>query len=164
MKREQYPVYVSENVVQKSKDTSGDEFPDDALTVYSEAFNVLLKKNADYGPRNISDSPGGPLNGLLVRMHDKMGRLRNLMQTGAEPENESVRDTLLDLANYALIGMLVIDGKWPGSGEREPRYVCADPNCVRDDAVHGKPKTLLCIDAECLNERGELHLRGQACP
>jgi Nucleotide modification associated domain 1 len=87
-----------------------------ATTVAQQAKNnveLLLKKHADYGPRNISQSPGGPLNGLRVRMHDKLARINNLIDSGVAPENESLIDSFQDLANYALIAQLVIRGEWP---------------------------------------------------
>lgn len=94
-------------------ETEADAFTASAHRLYTEAVDVLLSKHADYGPKNISDAPGGALNGLRVRMHDKMARLNNLVDTGVTPKHESIRDTLVDLANYALIGVLVIDGDWP---------------------------------------------------
>ena len=76
---------------------------------------LLFKKHKDYGPKNISQSPGGPLNGLRVRMHDKLARLNHLVDKGQEPQvlDEKLTDTLLDLANYAIIGVLVLKGEWP---------------------------------------------------
>lgn len=88
------------------------EFKDAVAKTYSEAEELLLRKHMDYGPKNISESPGGPVNGLRVRMHDKLARINNLYESGATPENESLRDSFLDMANYALIAMLVLDGKW----------------------------------------------------
>ena len=77
-----------------------------------ELSALLLSKHADYGPKNISDSPGGPLNGLRVRMHDKLARLNNLVDSGADPHHESLEDTFKDMANYAVIGLLVLRGQW----------------------------------------------------
>lgn len=85
----------------------------DVSEVASHAVMVLLSKHDDYGPKNIALSPGGPLNGLRVRMHDKMARINHLIDTGADAKNEPLRDSFLDLANYAIIAMLVLDGKWP---------------------------------------------------
>jgi hypothetical protein len=79
---------------------------------YIEAEQLLLRKHRDYGPKNISGSPGGALNGLRVRIHDKLARINNLYDSGATPENESLRDSFIDMANYALIALLVIDGEW----------------------------------------------------
>ena len=89
------------------------EFQDDLAGQFSEAQAVLLKKHADYGPKNISLSPGGPLNGLRVRMWDKLARINNLIDNGVTPENESLKDSFLDLANYSIIAMMVLDGQWP---------------------------------------------------
>jgi hypothetical protein len=75
---------------------------------------LLIKKQKDYGPKNISDSPGGPLNGLRVRMFDKLARINNLVETGVTPENESLRDSFMDIANYAIIAMMVLDKQWEG--------------------------------------------------
>ena len=88
------------------------EFTQAVSKVYKEAEVLLISKHKDYGPKNISGSPGGPLNGLRVRMHDKLARINNLIDSGATPENESLRDSFIDMANYALIAMLVIDGDW----------------------------------------------------
>ena len=88
------------------------EFTQAVAKVYAEAEELLVRKHKDYGPKNISGSPGGPLNGLRVRMHDKLARINNLIDSGATPENESLRDSFIDMANYALIAMLVIDGDW----------------------------------------------------
>jgi hypothetical protein len=46
-------------------------------------------------------------------MWDKMARINHLVESGATPENESLKDSFLDLANYAIIAMLVLDGEWP---------------------------------------------------
>lgn len=74
---------------------------------------LLLSKHADYGPLNISQSPGGALNGLRVRMHDKLARINHLIDSGADPQHESLIDSFIDLGNYALIAQLVIRGEWP---------------------------------------------------
>jgi hypothetical protein len=74
----------------------------------------MVKKHHDYGPYNIAHAPGGAMNGLIVRMHDKMTRLENLHYKGDTPNYESIEDTLIDLANYAIIGLLVQRGQWEG--------------------------------------------------
>lgn len=84
----------------------------DAELIAQKAVNLLIQKHEDYGPSNISDAPGGALNGLSVRLHDKIARLNNLLSNNKEPQNESIQDTFIDILNYALIALLVIDGKW----------------------------------------------------
>lgn len=80
---------------------------------YDELYDILISKQNDYGPNNIQNAPGGPLNGLQVRLYDKMSRLINLINSGAKPENESLRDTFVDIANYGVIGMMILDGTFP---------------------------------------------------
>ena len=77
-----------------------------------EAVTLLLRKHADYGPNNIALSPFGPLEGLTVRLWDKVARLAHLLKEGKEPDNESIRDTLIDISNYGLIGLMVVDDCW----------------------------------------------------
>jgi hypothetical protein len=84
----------------------------DAMETARKAVDLLIKKHDDYGPTNISDAPGGPLNGLSVRLHDKVARLNHLLSNGKQPKNEAIEDTFIDILNYALIALLVIDGKW----------------------------------------------------
>jgi hypothetical protein len=88
--------------------------PDDLYIIHNELAIIMLKKHEDYGPLNISGAPGGAMNGLRVRMYDKLARLNNLIDTGDTPNYESIEDTLIDLANYAIIGLLVQRGQWEG--------------------------------------------------
>lgn len=88
------------------------EFAAVVQSYFDDNAALLLRKHRDYGAKNISQSPGGALNGLRVRMHDKLARINHLIDSGKEPENESLRDSFIDLANYATIALLVIDGKW----------------------------------------------------
>lgn len=88
-------------------------FKEASSIVYKEALDVLIKKQNDYGPKNIAQAPGGPINGLRVRMHDKLSRINHLVESGATPENESLRDSFLDMMNYSAIGLMVLDGDWP---------------------------------------------------
>lgn len=88
------------------------EFERYAADTYDELYHLLMSKHQDYGPKNISLSPGGPINGLRVRMHDKLARINNLVDTQAVPSHESLEDSFKDMANYAIIGLLVLRGQW----------------------------------------------------
>ena len=91
------------------------EFVANVWRILDTAGNLLIRKHKDYGPKNISHSPGGALNGLRVRMWDKTARINNLLDSGVQPSNESLRDSYLDLLNYCAIAMLVLDDQWPES-------------------------------------------------
>lgn len=93
--------------------TDLDQFQANADAVFRQLSTVLVSKQRDYGPYNISRAPGGPINGLLVRMNDKMERLKNLYYGSTEPQNETLEDSFIDMANYAVICLMVQRGEWP---------------------------------------------------
>lgn len=74
--------------------------------------SIFAEKRADYGPSTEETfRKFGPVS-FLVRMHDKLNRLDNLFVKGdtvRKVRDESVRDTLIDLANYCIIALIEID-------------------------------------------------------
>ena len=66
--------------------------------------NLYAKKNSDYGDSfGISIKKYGVIAGL-TRISDKFNRLENLILTKDQKVNdESINDTLLDLASYAIM-------------------------------------------------------------
>jgi hypothetical protein len=85
-----------------------------------EQWELFCKKQKDYGPKNISvgtnleteEEVKLALTGLWFRMNDKMQRFQQIVINNQEPENESLMDTFMDLANYALIAQLVKEKVW----------------------------------------------------
>jgi hypothetical protein len=76
--------------------------------VQSEALELFRKKNADYGD---AFATYGPI-GVIVRMGDKINRLVSINQNGVTlVDSESVRDTLIDLHNYAAMAVMLLDEK-----------------------------------------------------
>lgn len=88
-------------------------FEEDVNDIAFELVQLLLKKHKDYGPKNINQSPFGAINGLIVRMWDKIARIVHLTKNKQHAVNESLEDSFMDLANYAIIGLMVQRGKWP---------------------------------------------------
>ena len=108
------PVELTTDLMKAVRNNGANKEFNEALQFkFQEAKALLLQKHEDYGPTNISNAPGGPLNGLRVRIHDKSARINHLLDSGVEPKNESLRDSFLDMANYAIIALMVIDGDWP---------------------------------------------------
>lgn len=70
---------------------------------------MLDKKQQDYGPNNIAKFG---LQGCVVRASDKIERLIHLGKTGGTPKFESVEDSLRDMSNYGVIGLLCARGVW----------------------------------------------------
>lgn len=67
------------------------------------------KKQTDYGSNNISDF--GEF-GVIVRMNDKMARIKNLTKNGQPPQNESLDDSYSDIGNYSVIALMLRNGEW----------------------------------------------------
>lgn len=85
------------------------------LELAHENIQLADRKQQDYGPNNILYS--GEL-GIIVRCQDKLCRLKHLIEKGGAVMNESIEDSYRDLANYALIGILLRRGDWEDK-ERE---------------------------------------------
>ena len=80
--------------------------PDQLAQVQKEGYELFVKKNKDYGD---SFATYGPI-GVIVRMGDKISRLTSLTNSGIQlVDNESVRDTLIDLHNYAAMAVMLMD-------------------------------------------------------
>jgi hypothetical protein len=74
--------------------------------VHDEALELFRKKNNDYGD---AFATYGTI-GVIVRMGDKIQRLISVTNKGvALVDNESLRDTLIDLHNYAAMGIMLLD-------------------------------------------------------
>lgn len=77
---------------------------DEELNYWVDSISrILVRKQRDYGHHNIARFGRA---GLLVRMHDKVARLENLLQWSTDPENESVVDNFIDVIGYASIGIM----------------------------------------------------------
>lgn len=112
--RYKYPATItSANWSDKKPSTEELEFGMYLSAVASELVILLESKQKDYGPRSVNGAPGGPINGLLVRLHDKFSRANNLASNNKIPNNESLRETFIDIAGYALLAIMVIDEKFP---------------------------------------------------
>jgi hypothetical protein len=97
----------------QSVSNSNTEFAFHVWEIMDEIGNLLITKQMDYGPGNINNAHGGPINGLLVRIGDKFERLKNLYRHGSTPKHEPIEDSFKDMANYAVIALMIQRGKWP---------------------------------------------------
>ena len=76
--------------------------------VQQEGLELFKRKNKDYGD---AFATYGPI-GVLVRIGDKINRLQSISNTGIQMvDDESIRDTLIDLHNYAGMAVMLIDEK-----------------------------------------------------
>jgi hypothetical protein len=75
-------------------------------TIHNETLQVFIKKNADYGDAFAKFG----LIGVLMRIEDKIQRALSISKSGIIlVQDEGLRDTLLDLHNYAAMALMLMD-------------------------------------------------------
>lgn len=78
--------------------------PMDIWMVENGITDTLVRKQTDYGHHNIARFGR---NGIVVRCHDKLARLKNLhLLRAGQAANESLVDTYTDIIGYSAIGMM----------------------------------------------------------
>lgn len=105
----------------KKKQFTQKDFLTRLEALYARNVDISRRKNSDYATGadpfsnfRICEGLGIPAEvGIVVRMSDKMARISNLIKPGAKAQvvDESVLDTLSDLANYAMILRMYIEQK-----------------------------------------------------
>lgn len=71
-----------------------------------ECLELFRKKNQDYGD---AFAKFGVI-GVLMRIEDKIQRSLSITKNGVQLVNdESLKDTLMDLHNYAAMGVMLLD-------------------------------------------------------
>jgi hypothetical protein len=74
--------------------------------VQTEALDLFKKKNADYGD---AFAEYGVI-GVLMRIEDKLKRSVSITKNGVNlVKDEKIRDTLIDLHNYAAMAIMLLD-------------------------------------------------------
>lgn len=76
-------------------------------TIQDSCREIFIHKNADYGDAFASHGTIG----VLVRINDKLSRYTNITKRGIEIKvsDETLRDTLMDLHNYAAMAIMCLD-------------------------------------------------------
>lgn len=76
------------------------------LNIQDEAFQLFVKKNTDYGD---AFAKYGVI-GVLMRIEDKLQRSMSITKNGVNLiHDEGIRDTLIDLHNYAAMALMLLD-------------------------------------------------------
>ena len=74
--------------------------------VQNEGLELFKKKNKDYGDAFANYGPVG----VIVRIGDKIQRLTHITKNTIHlVKNENIRDTLIDLHNYAAMAIMLLD-------------------------------------------------------
>lgn len=94
------------NKTNKVTENSSDEFTKITKVMHA----IYVKKNHDYGNSFDTSLDKHGLIASIVRMEDKMNRINSLSKKGtliqALVTDESIKDTLLDLANYSIMTIM----------------------------------------------------------
>lgn len=69
-------------------------------------YQIYEKKNADYGDSFSKTFDEFGLTASAIRINDKTERFKKLIKQDAQVQDESIKDTLLDLANYAVLTLM----------------------------------------------------------
>lgn len=75
--------------------------------VCDELNEIFVRKNTDYGDSFSEQFKEYGMTSAVIRLDDKVRRLKQLTKQDAQVKDESIEDTAKDLANYAI--MLVME-------------------------------------------------------
>tara|TARA_B100001057_G_scaffold495624_1_gene595113 strand:- start:332 stop:799 length:468 start_codon:yes stop_codon:yes gene_type:complete len=121
---------------------------DDVRRVQDEGLALFRRKNADYG--NAYRHYGTV--GVIVRMGDKIKRLSSITSREVRlVDDETLRDTLLDLHNYAAMAIALLDE------DRKPAITI--PNDGDTLAPHAPPAPTHKRIIELQKKRGDIDHR-----
>ena len=79
--------------------------------VCKELNELYAKKNKDYGDSFHTTFQKYGLTMSAIRLGDKFQRFESLIKNEAAVKDESIRDTLIDMANYAIMTVIELDGR-----------------------------------------------------
>ena len=74
--------------------------------ICGELCSLYQRKNADYNDAFAKSYARRGLSQTVMRLEDKMNRLNALSDNAAQVEDETVEDTLMDIANYAIMTLI----------------------------------------------------------
>lgn len=72
---------------------------------------IYIAKNHDYGDSVHDTYKKYGITSFLVRLEDKLNRARTISSKSQMVEDEKLKDTLLDMANYAILAVLELEEK-----------------------------------------------------
>ena len=76
--------------------------------ILNKMYEIYEKKNADYGNSFSKSYQEFGLVSPVIRLSDKVERLKTLCNKEAQVKDESIIDTLIDIAVYAVLTVLEI--------------------------------------------------------
>lgn len=78
--------------------------------ILDNLHKLYISKNNDYGNSVHDTYEKYGLTSFLVRIEDKLNRARTISKQEALVKDEKIEDTLLDMANYAILAVMELRG------------------------------------------------------
>jgi hypothetical protein len=105
---------------------------------------LYARKNADYGDSFGKSFQEYGLTMACIRLEDKLNRIKSLSKQAAQVSDESIVDTLMDLANYSIMTLVEL-------GQNEPEKAPENaPHGVHENiCLHGYPH---CLCNTCIHD------------
>lgn len=131
---------------------------------------LYVRKNADYGDSFGKSFEEYGLTMSCIRLEDKLNRIKSLSKHEAQVSDESIIDTLMDLANYSIMTLVELDLQKINAPDAHhvAKRGTHDPNCHKSclcmtcvhDHMNGRPccnntHGLVCPITECPNYEKE---------
>lgn len=86
--------------------------------------NLYIEKNKKYGDSVEKTYKEYGNTALLLRLDDKLNRLKQILLNGeSDTSDERIADTLLDLANYAIIACTILEKEGVTNAEQYTKNV-----------------------------------------
>lgn len=79
--------------------------------IEEEMYKTYIKKNHDYGNSFEKSLDKFGLIASVVRLSDKLNRLETLTKKDSLVKDESIKDSLLDMANYAIMTIMWLNNQ-----------------------------------------------------
>ena len=76
------------------------------MQICKELNELYARKNADYGDSFGKSFKEYGMAMPCIRLEDKLNRIKALSKQTAQVNDESITDTLMDLANYAIMTLV----------------------------------------------------------
>lgn len=83
----------------------------EVAAILDDIQSILEKKNQDYGDSFHDTFAEFGIISPVIRLNDKMKRLKTLIKNSSKPNYESIEDTLKDIIGYAVLSLKELNFK-----------------------------------------------------
>ena len=128
---------------------------DNHKAICKKLNDLYARKNADYGDSFGKSYKEYGLTMACIRLEDKLNRIKALSKQEAQVNDESITDTLMDMANYAIMTLVELGQgvaekiSEPQKGEHVQECLCSYKHCLCNTCAHDVED-----DACCTNKYG----------